>query len=375
MPVIGPVLQIFVAILIVIILFVVGFLIYNMEIVRSYTDVNKLKKTVPIFTGMVDVGKYTDTGTSFNTVNPKHPAFRDISPSVNQASGAEFTYNFWMYKDSILFQPPSDAPGGNPITDNGLDETDFILFVHGDKRVIEYKNLCNNNKLDIAVKCPLVKLQRGGDMLVVELNTLASRDAVREQSRDTCKDDSGDWLVKNGHKLAIYLDRNSGNTTNFDKKWFMVTIILNDTTPTDPLPLRNKARCRIYVNGILELDRYIDDRLGITASSITSQSAIRRNTGDLFVGPKATWSKDGTTKNTKKYNSTNVTIENDSAGKLKLADLTYFNYAITDSEIKSLLAKQFSKDWALLPTSGNNGAKNTSEEISLPGSTRSFNAM
>lgn len=357
--------QMMAAILIVVVLFVVGFSIYNMEILRSYAEMGKLKQVVPIFYGMADITG--GNSGNFNTLNPNDESFRNIAPSVNQPSGAEFTYNFWLYKNSTLFTP-IDQSGAAVATDSGLSADQYILFVHGDGHSTEYKNLCNVNKTDVMVKCPLVKLERGGTMLTVEFNTLTSKDAVRERARDTCNEDSRDWNYMNSHKLAIYTEDTS---TKFDQKWFMVTIVMNDTTPTDPLPLRNKVRCRIYVNGVLELDRYVDDAIGVNPSASGAQSAIRRNSGNLWIAPKVKVSSTGAvTTNTAASGSTN------NANKLMMADLTYFNYAITDAEIKSLFDQKFTKKFVNLTQPGVPPQTLTNtDSMSLPETSRSFNAL
>lgn len=366
MQIIGPVFQIIAAIFIVVFLFAVGFLIFNMEMVTSSQDAGKLKKSVPIFTGMADLSLRTNNNVvaSFNTVNPTDPTYKAITPSVNQPSGAEFTYNFWLYKKDIDFTKPTES-GDRVRTDGGLNTSDFILFVQGENRSVTYKNLCGENKTDIRVKCPLVKLERGGKVLTVEFNTMASADAVHEQSRNTCKDDSRSWNAMNAHKLAIYTDNTSTNSANFDSKWFMVTIVINDTTPNDPLPLRNKVRCRIFINGRLELDRYVDDGLGMPSTI----STIRRNTGNLYIGPAVSVSSNTTTQT---FNG-----GTNRANSLVMADLTYYNYAISEDDIKSLFTKGFTKSWATLSSRNSDTAKDITDEsnMSLAGNTRQFNAF
>lgn len=369
MQIIGPVFQIIAAIIIVIFLFAIGFLIFNMEMVTSSQDAGKLKKSVPIFTGMVDMNSRSNTGNggenvaAFNTVNPTDPSYKPITPSVNQPSGAELSYNFWLYKTDTAFQSVTES-GARMTTDAGLSSGDFILFVQGENRSQDYPSLCGKNKRDIKVKCPLVKLERGGKVLTVEFNTMASPDAVHEQSRNTCNDDSRSWNAMNAHKLAIYTD-NTTESSNFNEKWFMVTVVLNDTTPNDPLPLRNKVRCRIYINGNLELDRYVDDGLGMPSSV----STLRRNTGNLYVGPQV---KVDNTNNTQTFTG-GIT----NSKKLLMADLTYYNYAVSEDEIKSFFSKGFTKSWAEISSRTPDTARDltSSELMSLASSGRQFNAF
>lgn len=366
MSIIGPVIQIIAAIVLVLLLFAIGFLIFNMEMIRSKTDAGKLKRVVPIFTGMCDISASgTATTAIYNTMNPKDPMYKAIVPSVNQMSGAEFTYNFWLFKDNSAFVPASTS-GDRMTTDKGLRPDDFILFVHGEQTASQYNNVCGVAKTDVRVKCPLVKLERGGTVLTVELNTMASSDAVHENSRNTCNDDSRDWYVMNAHKIAIYTDQLS-NAANYDKKWFMVSIVITETSPEDPFPLRNKTRCRIYVNGNMELDRYLDDSLGVAMS----QSLLRRNTGSFIVAPSVALP------GSKRSQTLNGSVSTPPSNKVLLADLTYFNYALTEDEVKSMVEQGFTKDWAIIGRSRDNQLTDitSTDNMSLPSNSRQFNAF
>lgn len=336
MEIFGASLQIVTAIILVLLLCAFGFLMYNMEAVNNAVASAKVKKQISIFSGIADLRSES----SYNTTVKMDPTFRDISPSVNQPSGAEMTYNFWMYKEGSLFSEPVI---GNDIqfTDAGLRPDDFVLFVHGDKKAYDYKNVCGVEKNDIKIKCPLVKLERGGDVLTVEFNTISSQDAVKEQARNACREFSTDWLFMNAHKIAIRGFRNPEN----DKKWNMVSIILQDTSPNDPLPIRNKIRCRIYVNGVLQLDRYVDSGIGLASG----QSLLRRNNSYFHVAPRVTitpyrYSAPGSSSVTRDANTTTKVINTENS--LMMADLTYFNYALGSDDVKALYAKGFTKDMA-----------------------------
>jgi hypothetical protein len=199
-------------------------------------------------------------------------------------------------------------------------------------------------KSDVKVKCPLVKLERGSDVLTVEFNTIASPEVVSENSRNICRETSTNWNFMNMHKIAIKNLRDP----KLDKKWIMVTVVINDTSPNDPLPLRNKTRCRIYVNGLLELDRYVDGGFGLASG----HSLLRRNNGMLYVSPSITttpyeFSIPGYTNNAKMSTqiSTNKTIggtpSNLPDNAVMMADLTYYNYGLDITTIKSLFQKGF----------------------------------
>jgi hypothetical protein len=322
----GPVMQILVAILLVIILFVIGFFIYNMELANSIRNAGRLQKETIIYSGVKDL--YSNKNEQYNTTNKDDVTFLDIGPSVNQSSGAEFTYNFWLYLDYTKIAAASENE--TVLTDNGIKDKDIVLFLHGDKNVYTYKNICNNDKTDVMIKCPLVKLERAANVLTVELNTMNSPDGVHEESRSTCTTRSNDWRTVNSHKLSIEGLR---TVPEYDKKWFMVTLIVQDTSPTDPLPLRNKVRCRVFINGINELDRFVDGGLNPTSPSI-----LRVNQGNFHVAPTLTWTENAST-------LTNVNAISEAA-TIYMADLSYFNYVLDKDTIKKMYESGFSKKYA-----------------------------
>lgn len=336
-----------------------------MEAVTSYTQSGKVKKSVPIFTGVFDIGKGTSTTASYDTNNPKSLSFRDVKPSVNQSSGTELSYNFWLYKDDEVFTQVTSS-NESQTTDAELSPNDFILFVHGDRKAIRYNNVCGVARKNIMVKCPLVKLERGGKVLTVEVNTMASPDAVRVGSANICRESNKDWFAMNNHKLGIYID-DMNDSTALNKRWFMITIVLKDTSPELSLPRRNKAVCRIYINGVLQMEQMIDDRIGSAISS-TTQSVLRPNTGGIHIAPRVEID------NTRKTNTMDSTInESDKLNRLLMADLTYYNYAVREAEIKTMYANGFTKDWAAAPGTqdesvkgdifGSDSTNNNSEKI------------
>jgi len=185
----------------------------------------------------------------------------------------------------------------------------------------EYKNVCGLPKTDIMVKAPLVKLQRNGKYLTVEFNTVQGPDAHIYNSRDTCKELSASWSAINRSRIIL---GGFDSNPNFDKQWFMVSVVLQDTLPEDPIPTRNKVRARIYVNGILELDQYI----GGGALEKSEPAVLLNNNGNLYINPKVT--PQGVT-----------TVSNLGENKIMMANLTYSNYAMSGSEIKGLFDKKF----------------------------------
>lgn len=327
----GQLIQVLLAIVVVIVLFVIAFAVYNKEFVSSLKNKNATKEEVPIFSGILDLSTSKDI--RYNTQDKTSANFKNLVPSYNQKAGAEFTYNFWMFTDLDNEYPLPSENDVAPI-DQGLTADDLVLFVKGSSTPYTFNTICSATrdpptKTDILVKCPLVKLQRGGDVLTVEFNTLSSPEAIREQARNVCVEQSTDWKYMNAHKLAVTGLRTGPNSTNYTKKWYMVTVIIQDTNPSDPLPIRNKCRCRIYVNGTMELDRYVDGSIG----GFQQQSVLRQNEGDFYFAPTITAAK---------------TVAN--PRKVMIADLTYYNYAIEPSTISNKFKDGFNKNFAPVTT-------------------------
>ena len=144
-----------------------------------------------------------------------------------------------------------------------------------------------------------------------------------ENAPSVCSEITNNWSVANAHKLAIQ-GLESGSLVG---KYNMFTIVIQDTFPQDPLPYRNKVRCRVYVNGLLKYDKYADGKLyrdGQNRSSTNEFSTLKTNKGNLFVAPNITGNRFP-----------------DGENKLRLANLSYFNYAITQPEIDSLYSSGY----------------------------------
>lgn len=340
--------QVIAAIALSIVLFVIAFSIYNMETVRAIQEAGKIKRQTVVFKGVKDIAINKDE--SYNTLDPSHPTFRNLGMSVNQKGGAEYTYNFWMYVSSEAF-PENPSRPNTTNTDHGLTRRSndnypiltnpntqpLVLLLRGSKKAYPYKNLCSSStdtemKVDVLVKNPLIKLENNGDVLTVEINTQQSPDGVKEKSRDTCDERNTDWEYMNSYRVSL---KGFAEKDELKDKWYMVTVVVQDTYPTDPLPLRNKVRTRIYINGVLELDKYLDGKLGETSGSA---SILKNNYGNLHVVPDI------------KYGNTSVTangaLNSAYAGQIRMADLSYFNYAMDIAEITDLFSSGFTKSMA-----------------------------
>jgi hypothetical protein len=414
--------QIILAILVVIILFVIAMMVYDKDRLDAIRSSGQLRKVVPIFSGVVDFANIKDV--AFNTVDPSMSNYVNLSPSINQAEGASYSYNFWLYLDNTaatdagnatLFSNSTQNTNTNAIyADSGLtapialnrpqatngDDLPYVLFLRGSNTVVEYKNICSPKtasadlsstanvgtyKQDVLIKSPLVKLEHNGEALTVEFNTISSPDGVKAGSPNTCQvggnPNSSDWTSVNQFKIGLL---NINNNPAITGKWFMVTIVLEDTLPTDPLPLRNKIRCRIYLNGVIELDKYVIGKLSDPANK--SASPLRINQGNIYLNPTlysnvgynpfktsgaaVAGSKVGTTPQPVTTPSPVTQTKPIGKNKFLMADLQYFNYPLQVSDAVGLFNNKFNTNIAVLASqTQQTGLQLTTQQISTNSTT------
>lgn len=328
--------QVVFAICLIIIFLIIGISIYNYEYLKTFNiPVIKepARKKVPIFEGIKDASisnqeKYV-TVRDFSSDKPLI-GFRDINSSKEQRGGIEFTYTFWLYVAEDTDRTSSAISAVQYKPDEGLTKANIaqqtILFVKGSDKLSTYNNLCNETKLDYMVKCPLVKLERNNSQLTVEFNTVPSKadgseyiEGIKEKSKNQCNDYTSNWKESNAHKITLgNIDR-----PELTNRWILVSIILKDTSPKDYLPVRNKARCMIYINNFLELDTYVDGTLQHMKNNLTT---LNINKGPLHVFPLGKISNVTTHQNTNQQ-------------KLMMGDLTHYNYSLESDEIVSIFDK------------------------------------
>lgn len=314
------IIQIVFALLLVFLLMLLVNMVYNYEAVVNVRNSYVLKREVPIFDGYIDL--YNQADWRYNTYDKSQSSFKDLTPSINQNGGAEYTYNFWLYMDKAQLA--------------NVTGSDIPLILRGSMIQLPYNNTTNCQVYDVGkyilVKNPLIRLQSTGSAMVVEYNTLTNPDAYRENGRNAI-DCSGPWMDRNKGMLGIY---NMEDYT-YDKKWFMVTVVLKEINPDDDILYKNKTSSRIYINGVNVQDRVVESPYNGTYGS----SAMKHNRGPLYINP-ASQLFGNTTDNPLKVSGV-------SAEALMMANLTYFNYALSESEVMKLFNKKFTKKPAVPP--------------------------
>jgi len=327
---IGGFVQVILALLVVVGFFLLAFFIFNKEAIEAAAVKRSVRQKTYIFRGIKDLKDNNDE--TYDTSDRSHPTFREMPNSVNQLGGAEFTYSFWMYKSEKSVTTPKLSFGVN----DELDDDDLVLLVRGSNRKQDYLNICKKETSlnNVLVKCPLIKFQgQSWEYLVVELNTVQTPTAVKEQSKNICGSTAArGWSKANSHKIALA----GFDEANFIDKWFNVTVTVSDTEPKDNLPVRNKVHVRIYVNGVLELDKYVDNNLGDVTSE--NPSLLLQNNGPLHVAPQLKKGSDGTGR-------VNPLPTKDD-GQLYMANLAYMSYTASPEEVKALYKEGFDRNIA-----------------------------
>jgi len=291
--------EIIFAIFIVLLLTFIAYVVYNKEVLNSFSQ-NNVRRKEQIFEGILDFGGAVKS-VEIDTFDKNASSFLDLSPSVNQEGGAEYSYNFWLYLDQDKFSTVSD---------------DYTIFLRGNKVKVPYTNDSNcilKRKGEYyLVKNPLLRLTGDGSALLVEYNTLTSPDSFREYGKNSVNCNSRKMYEKNNGLLGVY----DLNKSMYDKRWFMMTIVLKETNPNNDILYKNKTSCKIYLNGVTVLDRYVESPYNGSYGSTT----MKHNRGKLYV---------------------NLDNEIANENKIKIANLTYFNYGLDTKQITDLYNEKF----------------------------------
>lgn len=346
------ILQIILGIFIVLIMGFIAYSIFDREYLSSIRLYNTNKKETQIFTGIYPL---TLDQARIETINKNDPYYVNISPSVNQNGGAEYSYNFWLYFNI--------KPSIGKIVDQNKDAF-IVLFYKGVKQLVPYKQnrlSCDTDKASnerphpyFLVKNPLVKLNNNGKELVVEYNNLNNPDSFHSSAvKLQCSEIQNKMYGTNINKLGI----KNINTDMYNKTWNMITIVLQESPSNEEKLFSNRTNCKIYFNTTLISDRstYNNDIIDINNENGIS-TAMKNNIGNLYINPKNNIKnayQNSFPENQNLISSITDITEDDGIKKdspIKMANLSYFNYALNDNQILELFNKGFDKKMSDLST-------------------------
>lgn len=318
----NPLLQVIIALIILLLMGYVAYNIYVIELHNMFKGDNNIKKEIDIIQGVYDFQSNGEW--KYNTINKLHNSYLDISPSINQSGGAEYSYNFWLYVNQT------------ELDKNPNNKKDLAIFLKGEKEFYYNKDSnfnCSGSfhapttekSATLVTKSPLIRLKGDGSALIFEYNNLLTPDSFRnnfnnEKCSEILTSSLDEWEQRNKNLLGIY-------DIKFDKKWYMITFVLKELADPNDILTNNRALCKIYINGMLMYENKIetiygdDKRLSATPKNVNSP---------FYINPKF----DNIINSNYNYfmSSSDLATPN----VVKIADLKYFNYAANDDIILSI---------------------------------------
>lgn len=350
------IIQVILGLFLILIMAFIAYSIYDREYLNSIRIFNTNKIETKIFTGIYP---YDRNSIKVETFNRSDPYYYDLNPSVNQNGGAEYSYNFWIYFNIKT----------NEIVQNQGDKY-IVLFYKGAKQLIPYnqfKYSCDTTirgqtnsdgmKSYILVKNPLVKINNNGKELIVEYNNINAPDTFNSSATSLSCPTNNSIYDSNKNKLGI----KNIDTKMFNKTYNMITIVLQESPLNEDALFTNRTNCKVYFNGSLISDRSTYNNDITTDTDLTTNvdrksTVMKKNMGNLYINP-AEYLSD----NTDYITNVSEITEIDDITKdvpLKMANLSYFNYALNVDEIYKLYNKGFSKELADIIVKNDSAIKN-----------------
>jgi hypothetical protein len=205
----------------------------------------------------------------------------------------------------------------------------------------------------LLTKNPLVRLSADGKNLAVDYNNILSPDSYQNNSKyNRCDsiDNNKPWWDRNKNMIGVY-------DIEFSNKWFMVTIVMKEIADNNNILTKNRAICRIYINGLLIFENKLETIYG--SNQDIYSATFKNNNSPLYINPvfDMKYSANGLRKdadqatkiiennlpyldmNSVKLDSDkyqNIDNPTDISGIVKMGDLKYYNYALEADAINQL---------------------------------------
>lgn len=274
------VLQVLVGIVVSFIMYLVFLKLLNIDTLVTRQVASDKKEQVIILDGALNSNETSSRSenNTFNTTLPFMKNYMPIAPSVNSEGGTQFSYSFWLYVKS-----PQAA----------VNKT---IFLKGDKKEYTfnaidqvydplkstYKPSSSQVKTERVVLCPQVSFGENPWDFDIVFNSF---EKMHEKVSIKKKDDA-----------------NTLNRTNllslFTNKWVNLTMTFQDNSAINDY--QKGIIVRFYVNGMIY---HVAEIPGL----------LKQNRGNFYVFPDG--GIDG----------------------CKIADLKYFNFALSDSEVSEYM--------------------------------------
>ena len=345
---INTIIQIILSIFLISIMAFIGYSVYNNEFLSNVVLTSSNRKITKVFTGVLDYSK--DTDIDFETYDKNDYSYLDINPSINQNGGAEYTYNFWLFftfgNANTIITSPDKINQELTTNYNNINATlansskYIILFYKGEKQSVLISNNngyeCDTNQgvyePMILVKNPLIKIRNDAKEIVVEFNNINYPETYNANNniKINCSNNNDLNNRRSANKFGI----KDIDVSNYKDKFNMVTVVFQEQSKNDNLFNSNKSSCKVYFNGEIKADKLantnsmVDDEINSFKSRV-----MKSNLSRLHINPSANQT----------INEVTLSDKITKSSTLQMADLTYYNYALTNVEIKQLYKSGFNK--------------------------------
>ena len=347
---INTIIQIILSLFLISIMAFIGYSIYNNEFMKNIVLTSSNKKITKVFSGILDYSKESDI--DIETYDKNDFSYLDINASINQNGGAEYSYNFWLFftfngtnskntiiesESNIYNKLNTNYQQPNSIVD--LEYKYIILFYKGEKESLLISNNngydCNTNEMIadpvILVKNPLIKIRNDAKEIVVEFNNINYPETYNATNNKKLSCNNPDDLInRNTNKFGI----KDIDVNNYKDKFNMVTVVFQEQPKTDNLFNSNKSNCKVYFNGELKADKLSNTNSLVNdeINNFTSR-VMKSNLSKLHINPSTN----------QKISTVKLQDTITQVPALQVADLTYYNYALNNADIKSLYKNGFNK--------------------------------
>lgn len=305
------VIQIIFGLVVIILIYVVTLVVLNIDaLVASKSIIVKPRETTLVIDGWANASPLANK--SYNTINPFVDDFRKIGKSINSNGGAQFTYQFWIKIEDI-----------NP--ENFKNQ---VLLMKGDNMKYKVglydfntkKKISDNKTEDYMIKCPLIKFGESYRDLIVEFNTNKN---INYSTRIKSKGEVDPIARRNALSLLPI-------------NWYLFTFVFED----------NFSPLEVTENGI-KFSFYLNDFpyhiVNASTEPLLRDNFLKQNEGGLHILP-------------------GMKTVNDF---IKLANIKYTNYAMTQDEVMKEYSKGPPKHSAIL----------VSQNIAKPSYLTAYNKM
>lgn len=328
--------QIVLAIFLILIMGFIAYSIFDSEYLNSIKIFNTNKKDTYIFKGIYEFDQKMGV---VDTNNKDSPYYKDLNPSVNQNGGAEYSYNFWLYYNIKDFS--------NNLIDNSDNKNKYIvLFYKGINSLLPYNQYnysCDTvgtnlrPKKYVVVKNPLIKINNDGTEVIVEYNNINHPDTFNStSSKLNCK--TASLLDSKSNKLGI----KDIDNRMYNKTFNMITVVMQENPANEDDLFVNRTNCKVYFNGTLISDRStLNNDLANENNTDNYSTVMKKNSGYFYLNPYPHFRG---IENDYIQNAIGEIIESDEITKdipLKIANLSYHNYALSTDDILQLYNKKF----------------------------------